>query len=70
MTPSAMLMRARLERAAALLRETDATVTAVAAEAGFPCLPYFHRLFRRTFGKTPEEYRRAERGCKNGTDAV
>ena len=58
-TPSALLLRARLDRAADLLTETDGSVTAVADEAGFSCMPYFHRLFRRMYGLTPAEYRRA-----------
>ncbi len=68
-TPAALLQRTRLDRAAALLLVRDATVTAVATEVGIPCLPYFHRIFRRTFAMTPEEYRRRG-GCNFRADGV
>ena len=60
--PVTLLKRARLTRAAALLGEGDAPIHRIAAEAGFPCAPYFHRLFKATYGMTPEEYRAAKKG--------
>ena len=58
--PITLLKRARLARAAALLCEEGAPIHRIAAEAGFPCAPYFHRLFKATYGVTPEEYRAAK----------
>jgi AraC-like DNA-binding protein/mannose-6-phosphate isomerase-like protein (cupin superfamily) len=59
--PITLLKQARLAHAAALLCEGDAPVHRIAAEAGFPCAPYFHRLFKATYGVTPEEYRTAKK---------
>ena len=59
--PSTLLLRARLARAEALLCEESTPVCRIAAAVGFPCAPYFHRLFKRTYGITPEEYRRKRR---------
>ena len=59
--PAVHLQRARLHRAAALLLESDAPVSRLAEEAGFPAAPYFHRLFKRVYGQTPEEYRKNQR---------
>lgn len=59
--PTALIKRARLARATALLWDSDAPIHRIAAEAGFPCAPHFHRLFKSTYGMTPEEYRNARR---------
>ena len=59
--PAVLLGEARLTRAALLLQESDASVASIAAAAGFPSPPYFHRLFLRTFGETPASYRRSHR---------
>jgi len=57
-TPSAVACRARLERASVALLASDASVTAVACEAGFADHSHFCRHFRRAFGVTPSHYRR------------
>jgi AraC-like DNA-binding protein/mannose-6-phosphate isomerase-like protein (cupin superfamily) len=59
-SPVSFLQKARLSRVASLLIESAAPVYSLAEECGFPCAPYFHRLFKRTYGMTPEEYRRAK----------
>ena len=59
--PSTLLIKARLLRAEAMLSEGKEPVCRIAAAVGFPCVPYFHRLFKKTYGITPEEYRRANR---------
>jgi AraC-like DNA-binding protein len=55
------VVRSRVERAKALLRDTAFRVVDVSAEAGFSSPSYFHQAFRRMTGTTPEQYRRAER---------
>ena len=57
--PVRHLRRLRLERAAMLLRETDAAVTEVALDAGFGSLSYFVSSFRTAFGASPGRWRRA-----------
>jgi len=47
-----------------LLEKTDLTVTAVALRTGYTDAAYFSRVFRKTTGTTPIEYRRAK--SKNG----
>jgi AraC-like DNA-binding protein len=60
-TPHRYLQRRRLERAMALLRETDRPVTEVCLEVGFKSLGTFSRTFRRIVGMSPSSYRRAWR---------
>jgi len=58
------LLNARLERAHTLLAAPGSagrTITAVAYEAGFGDLSWFHHAFRRRFGATPGEMRRMDR---------
>jgi AraC-like DNA-binding protein len=60
-TPHRYLQRRRLERAMALLRETDRPVTEICLEVGFTSLGTFSRTFRRVLGMSPSEYRAAWR---------
>jgi transcriptional regulator GlxA family with amidase domain len=50
--------RLRIERAQQLLMRTGLGIEAVARLCGFGSGSYFHRVFRRTQGCTPMEYRR------------
>ena len=58
-TPSAWILRQRLERAAMLLDSTGFSVSEVAAESGFNNLSHFHRCFRQAYAVTPLHYRKA-----------
>jgi AraC-like DNA-binding protein len=49
--------QARLQNAAALLRETAMNVAEVAQAAGFSDQSYLDRLFKRSFGASPTAYR-------------
>src|SRR3954447_24580817 len=60
-TPHRYLQRRRLERAMALLRETDRPVTDICLEVGLASLGTFSRTFRRTLGMSPSAYRAAWR---------
>jgi AraC family transcriptional regulator len=55
--PHQYVMRARLERAKRLLRETDSSVLEIACEVGCPNLSRFNSLFRRETGTLPTIYR-------------
>jgi len=60
-TPHQYLMRARLLRAVALLRDTATPITEVAYEAGWSDLSNFTRTFRRDVGCSPGQFRRGDR---------
>ena len=52
-TPHGYLLTRRLERAAALLRDTDHTVADVCMEVGLTSVGSFTTSFKRMFGSTP-----------------
>jgi AraC-like DNA-binding protein len=56
-SPKAYLMTRRLERAAALLRDTDRSVSEICLDVGLVGLGSFTTSFKRHFGQTPTEYR-------------
>jgi AraC-like DNA-binding protein len=58
-SPHAYLLTRRLERAAALLRNTDRSVADVCLAVGLQGLGSFTTSFKRTFGMTPTAYRAA-----------
>jgi transcriptional regulator GlxA family with amidase domain len=60
-TPHRYLQRRRIERAMALLRETDRPVTEVALDVGFQSLGTFSRTFREVVGQCPRAYRERAR---------
>lgn len=60
------ILRARVDRARELLRETTRTVAVVATESGFSNTQRFHEAFRRLVGRTPAAYRRSVRGEGEG----
>jgi AraC-like DNA-binding protein len=56
-SPHAYLLTRRLERSAALLRGTDATVADICMAVGLESVGSFTTSFVRMFGKTPVAYR-------------
>jgi AraC-like DNA-binding protein len=58
-SPHAYLLTRRLERAAALLRSTDRSVTEICLDVGLSSLGSFTTSFKRTYGVTPSTYREA-----------
>jgi AraC-like DNA-binding protein len=60
-TPHRYLQRRRLERAMALLRETQRPVTEICLEVGFTSLGSFSRTFTQVVGMSPSAYREAWR---------
>lgn len=57
----------RVERAAALLRETGASVAAVAWQLGYKSPAHFCRAFKSAHGVTPTTYRKRARPADNTT---
>ena len=57
-SPHQYLLTRRLERAAALLRNTDRTVTEICVAVGLSSLGSFTTSFRRMYGTAPLDYRR------------
>lgn len=56
-TPHQFLTRVRLARAKAMLRDTDDPVWVVADRVGFESVSHFCRLFKKSTGHSPSEYR-------------
>src|ERR1700737_2559053 len=58
-TPHQYLLTRRLERAAALLRNTDRSVTEICLNVGLASIGSFTTSFGRTYGMSPTAYRAA-----------
>ena len=56
-TPHRYLQRRRVERAMALLRQTDRSITDICVSVGFTSLGTFSRTFREIVGVSPRYYR-------------
>lgn len=56
--PHAYLLEVRLNRAQALLRQTDLSVTEISARLGFSSVLYFIRFFTRRMKQAPGEWRK------------
>ena len=59
LSPHAYLLTRRLERAAALLRNTDRTVAEICLDVGLTSVGSFTTSFKRAHGMTPTAYRAA-----------
>ena len=55
--PHRYLLTRRIEKATALLRDTDLPITDIAFETGWSSLGTFGRIFRDITGKAPAEFR-------------
>ena len=53
-----VVKKERMKKARTLLRETNQTVEAVAAEVGYENVEHFNRLFKKSYGITPVQYRK------------
>lgn len=51
----------KLEMASALLLESEKSIESIGYEVGFNHKSYFHRVFKRYYGVTPEEYRKSSK---------
>lgn len=61
MPPADYMMRQRVERAKALLEDTETTVGRIAATLGFSTPQYFATVFRRYTGQSPNRFRQCTR---------
>ena len=59
--PHRYLLTRRIERATALLRDTDRPVTEVALQTGWNSIGTFGRIFRDITGESPREFRARQR---------
>ena len=58
MTFQEVVKEERMKKARALLRETNQTVETIAAEVGYENVEHFNRLFKKSYGITPVQYRK------------
>ena len=68
--PHRYLLTRRVERATALLRDTDLSVTEIAFDAGWESLGTFGRTFRDVTGESPGTIRARERQAARELDRV
>jgi AraC-like DNA-binding protein len=61
--PRAYLLKLRMDRAMALLTETDLPIAEVACRAGFYDQPTFTRQLARLVGETPAGFRRRSKSA-------
>lgn len=68
--PHRYLLTRRIERAVALLRDTDLPITEVAFQTGWKSLGTFGRIFRDITGKNPGSLRASEQSIPHGRKHV
>jgi transcriptional regulator GlxA family with amidase domain len=68
--PHRYLLTRRIERAVALLRDTDLPITEVAFQTGWKSLGTFGRIFLDITGENPGSLRTRERPAPHGRDRV
>ena len=64
--PHRYLLTRRIERAVALLRDTDLPITDIAFQTGWKSLGTFGRIFRDITGENPGNLRTRERSAPHG----
>ncbi|MCB9686421.1 MAG: helix-turn-helix transcriptional regulator [Alphaproteobacteria bacterium] len=68
--PHRYLLTRRIERAAALLRDTELPVLEIALQTGWRSLGTFGRTFRDITGESPSEHREHQRALPSALDVV
>ena len=68
--PHRYLLTRRIERAKALLRDTDAPIIEIALQTGWNSLGTFGRVFRNVTGESPSELRAREKASAHQLDQV
>ncbi|GIP17310.1 hypothetical protein J40TS1_29520 [Paenibacillus montaniterrae] len=51
----------RMEHAKQLLTNTETSIAEISAKTGYTSSSYFHRMFKKLYGVTPSEFRKANR---------
>ena len=52
-----VVREARMRKARALLKESGQTVESIAADVGYESVEHFNRLFKKSYGITPVQFR-------------
>jgi AraC-like DNA-binding protein len=68
--PHRYLLTRRIERAKALLRDTDLSITEIAFQTGWQSLGTFGRVFRDVTGESPSELRAREKAAPHQLERV
>src|SRR5258705_13244062 len=68
--PHRYLLTRRIERATALLRDTDLSITQIAFQTGWNSLRTFGRTFRDITGESPGELRAREKAASHQLERV
>ena len=68
--PHRYLLTRRIERAKALLRDTDLAITEIAFQTGWDSLGTFGRTFRDITGESPSSLRKRERAANHELELV
>jgi len=68
--PHRYLLTRRIERAKALLRDTELSITDIAFQTGWKSLGTFGRIFRDVTGESPGELRTREQAANHALDRV
>ena len=68
--PHRYLLTRRIERATALLRDTDLPVTEIALQTGWNSIGTFGRIFRDITGESPGEFRTRQRAALHERERV
>jgi AraC-like DNA-binding protein len=68
--PHRYLLTRRIERAKALLRDTDQPIIEIAFQTGWSSLGTFGRVFRDITGESPSELREREQAVPSALDQV
>jgi transcriptional regulator GlxA family with amidase domain len=68
--PHRYLLTRRIERARALLRDTNLPITEIALQTGWTSLGTFGRIFRDITGQSPSELRAREQAARHDLERV
>ena len=68
--PHRYLLTRRIEKATALLRDTDLSITEIAFQIGWSSLGTFGRTFRDVTGKSPAEFRADDQAAAHELELV
>ena len=68
--PHRYLLTRRIERATALLRDTDLPVTGIALQTGWNSIGTFGRIFRDITGESPGDLRAREKATPHDLESV
>ncbi len=70
-SPEQYIMKYRVEKASGLLREDKHTVTEIASLVGVSDVYYFSKLFKKSMGQSPTEYKKQfEQSRNNGKPKI